>query len=76
MVLYTVIGRESCPFCQNAKELLKNNKQQYKFYNIEEYDKKSALWKKKPKTHVTVPVIFADNKFIGGFQELSLVLSK
>ena len=37
-------------------------------------DKKGELWRKKPMTHLTVPVIFYNDTFIGGFAELSRLL--
>jgi len=72
---FTIIGRESCPFCIAAKNMLQNKRIYYEFHSIETFNKKSALWKLKPKSHRTVPVIFYNNKFIGGYSELCQMLS-
>ena len=67
---YIVIGRETCSFCKAALRLLQDKRLPFEFHDISEYDKKSLLWKKKPKTHLTIPVIFHNNKYIGGYKEL------
>jgi glutaredoxin len=79
--MFIVIGRNDCGFCTAAQELLQNRHQDYKYYNITTYDKSSKLWSKKPKEHLTVPVIFDSDSdgncdvFIGGYKELCIYLS-
>ena len=73
---FIIVGRDSCPFCISAKNMLQNKKIPFEFHNIETFDKKSALWKQKPRSHKTVPVIFHNNKFIGGYTELCQYLLK
>jgi len=73
---YIVIGRDSCSFCKAAIDLLKLKKKSYEFIDINTINKKSELWLKKPSTHVTVPVIFYHEIFIGGFTELSNMLHR
>lgn len=73
--MFIVIGRNDCGFCTAAQELLQIRHQEYKYYDITTYDKSSELWSKKPKNHVTVPVIFDGEVFIGGYRELCIYLS-
>lgn len=67
---YIVVGRNTCGFCKAAIELLKTKHIPYEFYEIECYDKSCKLWKQKPESHKTVPVIFYNDCFIGGYSEL------
>jgi glutaredoxin len=71
---YIVIGRESCSFCKATIDLLKLKKKSYEFHEISSINKKGSLWCKKPKSHTTVPIIFYNENFIGGYTELSKLL--
>ena len=71
---FIVVGRDTCKFCRAAIDLLKLKKEPYKFIDVNTVDKKGELWRKKPMTHLTVPVIFYNDTFIGGFAELSRLL--
>ncbi len=73
---FIVIGRESCSFCRAAIDLLKLKKKSYEFHDINSINKKGELWSKKPKSHTTVPIIFYEGIFIGGFTELSQMLHR
>lgn len=63
--LYTKPG---CPFCVKAEQLLKDRSEEYVKINITA----ESLEKLKPKIgdHNTVPIVFLDDKFIGGSTEL------
>jgi glutaredoxin len=70
-----VWSKDHCPFCDQAKALLK-----MKGIEIEER-KVGGGWTKEQlleavPTARTVPQIFLDNQLIGGFQELKTHLSR
>ena len=69
--MYLVIGRQNCPYCEKAKELLERNGEEYLYVDITSGDCiTDALWKNflvddlKAKT---VPQVF---KLVGGYTEL------
>ncbi len=68
--LYT---KPTCPFCNHAKDLLKSLEQTYEDVNVyennEEYERIA-----KELNYETVPLIFINNKFIGGDSELIQLL--
>lgn len=58
-----------CPFCINAKELLDEKGIKYEEYNIQkDNDKKKELLEKTGQD--TVPYVFLDGEFIGGYDDL------
>lgn len=70
-----VWSKEQCPFCEQAKALLK-----LKSIEVEER-KVGSDWTKEQlleavPTARTVPQIFLDDQLIGGFQELKTHLSR
>lgn len=70
-----VWSKEQCPFCEQAKALLK-----LKGIEVEER-KVGSDWTKEQlleavPTARTVPQIFLDDQLIGGFQELKTHLSR
>jgi len=69
-----IYGTAMCPFCDAAKELLNNKKIDFKFINL---DKDPDLRDKMAKdlSYYTVPMIFIEEKFIGGFTELQKIQS-
>lgn len=59
-----------CPYCDRAKNLLTEKGLDYTEHNLD--GKKEELMALKERTgQRTVPQIFIDDKFIGGFSELS-----
>ena len=82
--VWVLYGRDSCPYCQNSIGLLNsisNNKNIFIYVNIETssiYTKSSVIKRLKPKikSHNTVPIIFCNNKFIGGNSDLEKMLKK
>jgi glutaredoxin len=56
-----------CPSCDSAKELLKENDIQYTFIQADKklFGKVMAVTKQ-----ITVPQIFIDGEFVGGFEDL------
>lgn len=56
-----------CPSCDSAKELLKENDIQYTFVQADKklFGKVMAVTKQ-----ITVPQIFINGEFVGGFEDL------
>ena len=71
VVIYT---KSTCPFCINAKLLLK--KEKIKYIEKEVVKNQKYLEEMKKRTHGknTVPQIFINGKYIGGFSELQTYL--
>ena len=75
-----LLGLKNCPFTFKSKNYLDTNKIKYKYYSIDKY--RDILFDLLNKindldssfninlNHKTFPVIFINNKFIGGFSEL------
>lgn len=63
-----------CPFCEAAKDLLKKKELDFEFIN---FDDDPALRDKMAQelNYYTVPMIFIDEEFIGGFTELQKMQS-
>lgn len=66
IVLFTIYG---CPFCQNSVRFLKQNNLPFKAINIG--NNAQAMTELAEKTGwPTVPKIFVQGRFIGGYNEL------
>lgn len=66
IVVYTIYG---CPFCKNAIRFLKDNRLPFKAENIGN-NAKLAIDLAKSTGMPTVPKIFVQGRFIGGYTEL------
>jgi len=65
-----VWSKDSCPFCVQAKALLKQKNIEFEERNISQGDwTKEQLLEAVP-TARTLPQIFLDDNYIGGFTEL------
>ena len=64
-----VWSKNSCPFCDQAKNLLKLKGIEYEERNISTDWTREQLLEAVPNAR-TVPQIFLDDKLIGGFTEL------
>ena len=73
-MVFKVYTKKVCPFCNMAKTLLKNKGYEYEEINVEEEGFDFEALKEKTK-QMTVPQIFEDDKFIGGFDELKTYFS-
>ena len=63
-------SKENCPFCVQAKALLKQKNIEFEERNISQGDwTKEQLLETVP-TARTLPQIFLDDNYIGGFTEL------
>jgi len=64
-----VWSKDSCPFCVQAKSLLKQKNIEFEERNINHDWTKDQLLEAVP-TARTLPQIFLDDNYIGGFTEL------
>ena len=62
-------SKPSCQFCDMAKNLLKSKNIEYEERNIGTDYTKEDLLEMVPMAR-TVPQIFVDNEYVGGYQEL------
>ena len=70
MTKAVVWSKDSCPFCVQAKALLKQKNIEFEERNINQGDwTKEQLLEAVP-TARTLPQIFLDDNYIGGFTEL------
>lgn len=70
-----VWSKNQCPFCDQAKNLLKSKGIEFEERNISTNWSKEQLLEAVP-TARTLPQIFLDDKLIGGFTELRTHLQK
>lgn len=74
---YKVIGKDACPYCVKAKNLLSALDESYSYYDISDVpgELKEPLKNVRDAGHTTVPQIFqvkdGEMTHIGGYQELS-----
>jgi glutaredoxin 3 len=71
----TLWSKYNCPYCDQAKALLKNKGIPFEEKKIGDGYTKEELLEAVPNAR-TVPQIFLDDKLIGGFQELNEHLKK
>ena len=64
-----VWSKNQCPYCDQAKALLKHKGIEFEERNVSKDWTKEQLLEAVPPAR-TVPQIFIDDKLIGGFQEL------
>lgn len=72
MFMATVIiyGTLTCPYCSNAKELLKSKGVTYQEILVDKDPAKRDEMLSRSDGRKTVPQIFIDGKHIGGFSDL------
>jgi glutaredoxin len=69
--MYTIISRNQCNFCDQAKALLEGANKEYVEYNIQEETSAWLLYILKQSSITTVPQVFSENgSYIGGYREL------
>ena len=76
-----IIGLDYCPYCKNAIKLVQKFNIPYEYYNIHKdyknlFDALKIINLKNNniqfiEEHKTVPVVFFNKKFIGGYSELA-----
>ena len=75
MTTAIVWSKLNCPFCDQAKGLLKIKGIEFEERNVSKDWTKEQLMEAVPNAR-TVPQIFLDDKLIGGFQELKKYFEK
>ena len=70
MAKVTLYSADWCPFCIRAKKLLEEKKIPFEEINVDQHP---GIREKivKQTGHRTIPQIFINDEFIGGFSELS-----
>ncbi len=68
-----VYSTSVCPFCDMAKALLKREGLKYEDINLDNDHELRMKLSEENRGYRTVPMIFIDDKFIGGFQELQKI---
>ena len=71
----TVWSKDQCPFCVQAKALLDSKGVEYEERNVSQHWTKEQLLEAVP-TARTLPQIFLDDNYIGGFTELRKYFEK
>ena len=59
-----------CPYCRKSKAFFRSKEISYKEYQIDDNQSKKAEMQERSGGEKTVPQIFIDNKYIGGYSEL------
>lgn len=72
---YVVFGRETCPYCVQAVDLLKNQQKEHKFVNFDQSQTHILQEVKDAYEWPTVPIVLQigdqhDIKLIGGYTDL------
>jgi glutaredoxin 3 len=70
MVAITIYTKPICPFCDRAKQLLKQKGQVWQEYDIATDPLRRAEMLEKAGGRTTVPQIFIDGQHIGGCDDL------
>lgn len=71
--MYVVYGRESCGYCQKAKELLDEKGLEYIYFDVDDEKNKKKLKQMLPhNAKITLPQIFtyAPANLVGGYEDL------
>lgn len=67
-----VLGREKCPFCEEAKRFLKAREIVFTYMDINEHPSVKEMMLRGG--FRTVPQIFSDGSLIGGYEDLRKAL--
>lgn len=72
---FTVFGKENCPYCVKAKALLQSRLLEFTYKDVKEdevFFMQMNAWVKDATGHPprTVPQIFLDDVYIGGYDDL------
>lgn len=70
MMKVIVYSKSNCPFCVQAKNLLKNKNVEFEEIMIDDDDERLAFYAKVGNGVRTMPQIFVNDERIGGFQDL------
>lgn len=72
---FTVFGRGNCPYCVRAKELLRSKMAEMTYKDVVENkvffaEMNQWVYESSGEVPRTVPQIFVDDRYIGGYTEL------
>ncbi len=70
MANVTLYSADWCPYCQRAKKLLENKGIDFEEINVDRHPGKREEISAKT-GHKTIPMVFVNDKFLGGYSELS-----
>jgi len=70
----TIYTTNSCTYCVKAKNLLDQKNLNYEEINVESKELREKM-KYKTGGRYTVPQIFIDNNYIGGYEDLYLYMT-
>lgn len=67
---FEIYGKEWCAYCNRAKTLLENKGYIYSYWDIEDDPEKHQEMSERTEGARTVPQIFYNGSYIGGFDQL------
>lgn len=73
---YIIFHKEGCIYCKKTFNLLNNSASKFRSFPIENKELFFNSIQHLINNHHTFPVIFFNNKFIGGFNDLMILLNK
>lgn len=68
--MYVIFSKPGCSFCTRAKDLLEILGEDFEEFNILEGDNRETMDTKLGYTARTVPQIWHDDSYVGGYTEL------
>ena len=72
MATYSLYWKPKCPWSQKAHQLLTKRRKRVQVFDVDSIGGlQTVLLRLNLKKHKTVPIVYKDDKFIGGFTELS-----
>jgi glutaredoxin 3 len=74
-IRWIIYGTDWCSYCNKAKELLDSRKQEYLYINVSNYSNGRSSLVTITNGYRTVPVIYHNGKFIGGYTDLCALKS-
>lgn len=77
---WVMYGVSWCPYCKKALELLRKNKINYYYYDVESSpfntkDNYRSMLNEELNGHHTLPAVFKDGKLVGGYTDLVKLLN-
>ena len=65
---FVILGRESCPWCDKAKELVTSKDHTFHYFDVMEADSIREFLIQNGMD--TVPQVYKDGEYIGGYSDL------
>lgn len=80
---YTVYGSPDCSYCVKVAQLLESKGISFQYYNVDQYygrPERKRFFEQASKVIgqaiTTIPVVFLDGEYIGGYQATKVLLDK